>query len=306
MAFCGVTFDDEKKVDEKAFDHRVKNKLAFSAVANQEVSCCDEGCLVRNAEGVAKDRRIKILYDKQKPALLSFTTICQMAVTLNDVRGGIGSCVRVKVCDVSCILTCAHNLVSKSHLTGKFVKHKVGYTYKMRQGEEAWESLWKLVANKITLHPNYTGDACSGFDIGVCPVIREPHKFDGKVDYGKLIKDVEWGSVNPKDLKEGFEIEVGGYPGDKDGYPHYGRGKIVAIKNTEKGGCVLFYDVDTTPGNSGSPIMIVDERFFSEEKKKRGITKQTIGVHTGHSAHDNLNFGTLITPALEKWIKSAI
>jgi len=305
MAFCGIDFKDDKK-DERGFNHRLKNKKAFSTVKKQFKPCSKEGLLYTDEDGELQDRRIKIEFDKEKPALLSFVSLCQMAADVNDSIEGLGSCTRIKVKDVWCILTCAHNLVSKSVVTGKFANHKTGYMYQTRQGEYAWAELWKLKMNKIRVHPKYNDDSTSGFDIAVCPVVREPHSFDGRVAYSKLIVDVEWSSADPKKIKVGYEIEVGGYPGEKDGHPHYHRGTVKVIKKTEEGGYLLFYDTDTTPGNSGSAIMIVDERFLNEDDKKNGIKKRVIGVHTGHSAFDNLNYGTLMTPELVKWMKEGI
>jgi len=303
MAFCGIEFKEVETDYGKPFNHRLKNKKAFSTVTHQWDICSKEGLLIKKENDDPQDSRIKIEFHKEIPVPVSFVSICQLAANVNDSVEGIGSCDQIIVNGVFCVLTCAHNLASKSHLTGKFLNHKVGYAYQMRQGEDAWDSLWRLKANETRVHPKYNGDASCGFDIAVSPIVSEAHEFDRRVKHGKVFKDAEWDSADPDDLKVGYEVEVAGYPGDKAGYPHYLRGKIVSINKTDEGGHILFYNVDTTPGNSGSPISIVDERFLGKERKKRGITKLTIGVHTGHSAVDKLNFGTLITPELRKWIK---
>jgi len=306
MAFCGIDFKDDKKDEREGFNHRLKNKKAFSTVKKQFYNCSKEGLLFTNENGELQDRRIKIEFDKKKPALQSFTTLCQVAVNVNDSTEGIGSCTRIDVKGVDCILTCAHNLVSKSVLTGKFTNHKTGYMYQTRQGEDAWNQLWKLKMNKVRVHPKHNDDPASGFDVAICPIVRETHVFDGWVGHSKIIGDVLWSSADPTKIKVGYEIEVGGYPEEKIGYPHYQRGKVEGIKKTEEGEYLVFYDADTTPGTSGSPIRIVDERFLDELDQKNGIKKITIGVHTGHSAFDNLNFGTLMTPELVKWVKDGI
>jgi len=295
---------------DESFNHNLKNKQAFSTLKNQMEAFSKDGLLFYDKNGARLDRRIKIEFSWHKSIPASYASLCQLAGRVNDSIDGVGSCYMVTVNGVNCILTCAHNLVSKSALTGKFLIHKCGYIYQMRQGENAWLKLWKLEMNKIYIHPKYSGETSCGFDFAVCPIITEKHKFDARVDCSKVIIDCQWSSVDPADIKVGYEIEVGGYPGEKAGYPHYHSGKIMHIKNTEKGGCILFYEVDTTPGNSGSPIWITDKRFFDDHKNKnkveKGVTKWMIGVHTGHSAVDMLNYGILTTPAMGKWIKGRI
>jgi len=299
MGTCASDYEDD-------FDHTLKNKQAFSTLKNQMEAFSKEGLLFFDKDG-AQDRRIKIEFRKDKASPSSFASLCQLAGSVNDSIQGVGSCCRINVKGVQCILTCAHNLVSKSTLTGKFIKHTCGYTYEMRQGENAWKKLWKLKMDEVRRHPKYNGDAAGGFDIAVCPIVGNRHQFDLKVNCSKLIPDYELASPDPADIKVGYEIEIGGYPGEKGGHAHYHRDKVVHVKNTERGGCILFYGVDTTPGNSGSPIWIVDERFLDEYRKKKplkkGIRKLMIGIHTGHSAVDMLNYGILITPTLGKWIK---
>lgn len=290
------------------FNHSLKNKKAFSTLKNQKEGFSKEGLLRRDQNGAREDRRTKIEFVWNKPASASFASLCQLAGSMTDSLDGIGSCCMIEVGGVPSILTSALNMITKSALTGNFLEHKCGYMYQMRQGEDAWLKLWKLEINKMRVHPRYDGEEASGFDIAVCPVVRQPHEFDLRVRYSKLTTDCQWISVDPADIKVGYEIEVGGYPGEKNGYPHVQRGKIKHIKRTKEGGCILFYDVDTTPGNSGSPIWMVDERFFDDFKNKnklrKGITKFTIGIHSGHSVVDMLNYGILTTPAIQKWMEN--
>lgn len=118
-----------------------------------------------------------------------------------------------------------------------------------------------------------------------------------------------WASygVKPKHIKKGMGIELAGFPGEKGGWPYTHRGKIVEVTKTKLGGHLLLYDVDATPGNSGSCLSITDKDFLSNYRRKYNlndkIKKVTVGVHTGHCAVDNLNYGTLITPSMGKWIR---
>ena len=73
----------------------------------------------------------------------------------------------------------------------------------------------------------------------------------------ELTYDAWSGDIAPDKLRVGAEIQVAGYPGELDGYVYEGTGPITKVKPTKEGGYIIFYDVDTTSGNSGSPISIV-------------------------------------------------
>jgi V8-like Glu-specific endopeptidase len=45
----------------------------------------------------------------------------------------------------------------------------------------------------------------------------------------------------------------------------------------------IFYDIDTTPGQSGSPV------YVSEEKNR------LVGIHKGYKSKESLNCATMIT-----------
>jgi len=55
-----------------------------------------------------------------------------------------------------------------------------------------------------------------------------------------------------------MKVEVGGYPGEKGGKYFASSGPIKSFKENEGGGCVISYDVDTTPGMSGCAISLMD------------------------------------------------
>ena len=74
-------------------------------------------------------------------------------------------------------------------------------------------------------------------------------------------------------------------------------GPIKKIEEPEEGAGVLYYDVDTTGGQSGSPIYL----------KRSDNDLEMIGIHVGHnkvkieqeeSNDELLNVGTLITPEI--------
>jgi len=304
MAFCGVSFLDEKKVDHEADKHSLKNVFGFSTVKKQFSNDRSEGLLEKDGKGGLNDRREKIDFGIEKFKLQSFAQLCQMSADVRNGVRGVGTCTDIAVNDTNYMLTCAHNLVTQSVLTGSFVVHKSGYVYSMRQGERAWYELCKLDPKNIHVHPDFNGSSYCGYDIALCGYTREDNNSNGRVKYNGFTVDVVWGVGDPKMLKEGYKIQVGGYPGEKDGWPHHHIGEITDIMETKEKGWIIFYNIDATPGMSGSPIMIIDERFIPEKDQALGIKKIVIGVHTGHDIVEGKNFGTLITPDLEKWIDS--
>ena len=81
------------------------------------------------------------------------------------------------------------------------------------------------------------------------------------------------------------------------------------IQNTVTLGYIMTYkNIDTNPGNSGSPIYAIDENFVNGKKQGKYFESDTnrkkcmIGIHTGHNPGLDYNFGTLITPEVFNWI----
>jgi len=64
----------------------------------------------------------------------------------------------------------------------------------------------------------------------------------------------------------------------------------------------MYHTCDTTPGNSGSSIMVTDKNFFDKGMLEAGYTKKCIGIHTGSEPLKHLNFATLITQDIMGWI----
>jgi len=303
MAFRGLKFADEAKQQNKVMSHSLKNVLAFSTTQKQATPCSQEGLLSRDQNGWV-DRRTKINFNKAKFRLYSYTTLCQMKVVISPGKEAVGSCSNLKLNGEQYIFTCAHNLVSWSTLEERCNTVHSGFVYTMRQGEKKWALLKKIRLNGILVHPKFNGEPYSGFDIGVAPVVLEDHKYSRGCNFDRK-EDVAWGAVQPESIEVGLEIEVAGFPGEKKGYPYFHHGKIRAIKPTKQGGWLIFYDVDTTPGNSGSDINVIDkiwvQNWHRKRRRKCNKSKMCIGVHTGHCDGSRLNYGTLITPAIAKW-----
>lgn len=299
MAFCGVKFTTEQKevvIDEDS----LKNICAFSSKLGQMAKPSSEGLIEQNEHGKKEDRRIKVDYRCRDFHYDSYLTLCQITAKLPSGMKGVGSCTGIDINDTDHVLTCAHNLVGFSPMRGCMVKYRNLRMYQARQGEKKWWDCTSLEEDHIRYHPKYNGDPDSGFDIGVCKQGKSLRVGNWSPPSSQV--DVEWGHMDPQKIKKGMPVEIAGYPAEKEGHPYYHTGTIVAVKKTALGGYILFYNVDTTPGNSGSCIMLTDENVIKQSSYKPHVKKLTIGVHTGHSHEDGLNYGTLLTPSLFKWI----
>jgi len=306
MATCCAELLDEKKDDSLTLDHSLKNVVAFSTCKKQACGPSKEGLLVRDLNKKFQDRRIRINYHDKKFRQLSFYN-CQMKSIMPSGSFGVGSAKVVGVDGVSTLLTCAHNLCTMSSFHRCLVKHKEAYVYDARYGEDKWVNLWKLKAKGIRIHEKYNGDPSCGYDVAVCPMELLSHEKDDETFIDGVKVDCVWDAADPKSLKVGMTVEVAGYPGEKNGYPYFHNGTIKAVSKRPSGGWILYYDLDSTPGMSGSPICITCSDWIKENAKeikqlKFDVKKIIIGVHTGHDDTVMLNYGTLITPSLKEWI----
>lgn len=254
------------------------------------------------------DSRIKITFGNSKFNYTSYTRLSQILCQLPDGRAGTGSGTRIIVKGVPYVLTCAHNLCSMSTLDDTTKMFKKARIYEGREGKDAWKQLWTLELEKSSIHPKYTGKTASGFDIGISRIQRRKHKFNGKVkiDDNLIQDDCDWGIGDLKDIESGMKVEVAGYSGQKDsfGYPYTHEGTILGKRPTENGGCILYYKLNTIPGNSGACIMIKNKSYIRKHCKKPGVSKLIIGVHNGYDFVDGVNYGMLITEPVFSWMTS--
>jgi len=96
--------------------------------------------------------------------------------------------------------------------------------------------------------------------------------------------------LNDSSLASGTGLEIFGYPVDKGlGVPYTGRGQVTNVV-----GDLMRHTVDTTGGQSGSPMLITDTAVA--------------GIHTSGTTtfYPGQNHGTKITPALKSTINGII
>jgi len=302
----GVCEEDEKKFcevdtnEEDDMDYRLVGLETFYSKL-----CRSEKLLVKNENGDYIDRRTKVILENPKFNFKSYTRLSQMIGKNPQGKRGTGSSTRIDLNGVPCMIRCAHNLCTWSVFNNEILMHQKARIYEGRQGHDAWIQLWKLDTVKSNVHPMYAGKIDSGFDIGIARLEKKDHKLNGevKIDDKSIVDDCDLAVVDPKNIQSGMKVEIAGYPGDDKfmGYPFTHSGKIVDIVNKPDGGCLVYYNVDTTVGNSGACIMVTDESYIEKYSTKPGIRKLIIGVHNGHSDGE-YNYGSLITPSIFKWM----
>jgi len=305
MAACAVDLFDEKKEDEFTDIHSLANVIAFSTKRKQMSATSREGLVVTDSDNKVVDRRTKIVFKDSKFQHVSYYMLCQLTAKVLNGKKAVGSCTEVlgAMEGERHFLTCAHNLVECSIRSGRIVPFTDSFVYKARQGEKNSRIIFQANNKKYRVHPKYDGQPNCGFDIGIIPVIkgsevrtRTRELWDGKISDDW--QDVEWGSSDPGSIKKGMAVELAGFPGEKEGWPYTHKGTVQDVTKTRLGGHLIWYDCDATPGNSGSCVMITHKDFV----KPYGCNKIIVGVHTGHDAVEKMNYGTLITPAIYKWI----
>jgi len=299
MAFCGNALSDEKKDVDCGDEHSLDNVVAFSTKKQQMSAPTQEGLIFREKNGKLKDRRIKVCFDDEKFFSSSYSSLCQLTAIVPPEKKAVGSA----SCTLSGVwflfITCAHNLVTYSSRRKCVVPFKDVKIYGMREGRKKWFFL-SASNDKMIVHPKYNGNPDCGYDLGIIIRSKVPKLRKSVFSKYRLKK-----GMNPKDLSKGMTIELIGYPGEKKGYPYTHIGKILDIVESGLGGWVLYYDADSTPGNSGSGIFLTDEKYIKNHSKA-GAVKLLIGVHTGHDDAEGCNFGTLLTPSLLSWINEEL
>jgi len=308
MAACAADLFDEKKEVEITDVHSLTNIVAFSTNRMQMSAPSSEGLVVTDSDEKVIDRRTKIVFADLKFQNVSYYILCQLTAKVSNGKKGVGSCTAVYDGEKGeHFLTCAHNLVDISVRSGRVVPYTDSFIYKARQGEKRSRVTYQGNNKKCRVHPNYNGQPDCGFDIGVIPVVLDSKAEDiSKEVWNTKVsddwRDVVWKAVDPESIKKGMAVELAGFPGEKEGWPHTHTGRVVDVTKTKLGGHLIWYDCDATPGNSGSCVMITDEDFVKTLMLKNR-RKVIVGVHTGHDSVEKLNYGTLLTPTLQEWIE---
>ena len=112
-------------------------------------------------------------------------------------------------------------------------------------------------------HPKYKQNykEYCGYDIGVA-LVEEVLPGKNFVEQNlEATHDYFWGSITSEDLHGDEQVQIAGFPGElpKRGVLHEHTNKVCSVEPTEEGGYRVLYDIDTTHGQSGAPIWLVDQ-----------------------------------------------
>jgi len=278
MAVCNLDLkvDDDKLNDEDSLE----NVIAFSTFKGQHWTNSQEGLFLKDSNGKHQDRRVLVRFDKKEFCCDSYKHLGQVTVQTN-VGKAVGSGHLIKLNGSLHILSCAHNFFGYSMKDGKKIKFKKPLFYRMRDGAKNWVSKCILDASYIRVPACHNGNPASGYDIAVCPIgenlgsgVANPYLMMEK--FGPPRKDNIWGSFP---VRAGLQIEIPGYPGEKGGKAYTHTGLVEEVSSTKVGrGRVIWYSLDTTPGNSGSPIFVTDKAFIKEAITSKRIPADSTDV----------------------------
>jgi len=259
------------------------------------------------------DRRTRVKLHEERYAASSFIQIQIEGKVHEDDEGsfvGTASGIYRTRDGRKYTITCAHNVVMVDEENDELITSLVGLTaYDGRQGIDVYKA--KYPVTEVYVHPLYNGSPKCGFDIAVCVLGQQiaSSKYDQDhftfedVEHFKF--DDGWKAVDPAEVEEqGIMVEIVGYPGEKDSDVYQHQASTAGILKTKLGGYILKHHVDTTPGNSGSSIMVVDAAWLQRVGAR--MSKATVAVHTGSDQVNRVNYGTLITKELSTWIHSCL
>lgn len=213
------------------------------------------------------------------------------------------------IADGSCLLTCAHNVVEYDETTKTFV-NPTSVWFEFRENKPGSGSILikRYKVTRIAVYPPYFKDpsSASGFDLALCWI--DVHTGDHTMKE----QESKYGRAPPNPLSGAYStnlLVVVGFPGEHKGekwgmvgdIPYdkqegwvFGPDPFSTKKYKTEGKEILVYDfIDTSPGQSGSPVIGMD-------------STEIFGVHTGGSASLKKNWATYISPAKLQWIVDSL
>lgn len=310
MSLCRVVHIESFRFD-PVIDHSLKNTVPLSTFSIQNREPCKDGLLIvdfsnrKKIGTTAKICHAKWKFEKGWNYMLS--------QTIGNLHGYHGFHQGTSELDLERIqylqyLTCAHNLYHWSARSKTLVPFdKESYVYKAQNVEGAFVADF----SELHVHPKYNGRPDCGFDIGWLLLLKETRKKRRRKEllpgYGKENlthgewDDALWFSLGLYYIRTGMIVEVACSSNEEERSHKPIKGKIKCITKTPVGGYLLWYESAVMPG-AGACIMITDEKFVRWYTKTSGIKKLIVGLQTGHDATEGLNYATLITPKILKWI----
>lgn len=198
------------------------------------------------------------------------------------------------------LLTAAHNFVRKMP-SGPEYAETVEF-YHSRNGISSFAG--KYLVTKSIVHPKYITekfDSTSGYDIAVASFKKTGYEKNKTIS-----KNTLWGCIDNysnigshSKVKIGTKICVQGYPAQfqgqiNPGFQYKMDGTIAVLAKQDTGGMIVSYkDLDTSGGQSGSPLT-----FYRDGQEI------IIGVHVAGVAGKE-NWATAITDEIFAWVEES-
>lgn len=185
------------------------------------------------------------------------------------------------------LITCAHNVLREGWQEKHFILQKpIRTTFYRGLDNNKWLSRHQV--SKIFVPSTYkdklvesqSSAAClnTGYDYAICMLTKEDCLT--QLDLPYLLSFAN-------ELKDDDELTITGYPAEyQTQWTDCGVAKTVKRKKF-KGAIVIYDTVDTTPGQSGSPVL---------------ANGKLVGIHIGELG--DCNIATLITAQVKDWIYS--
>jgi len=189
------------------------------------------------------------------------------------------------------LLTAAHNVIKN----GEHLQH---LDFESRENTENGSKLlhkYKII--KYCVHPEYIKtnfDSEKGYDLAILIMRDEKHYYSSHNNAHIPVLSALIGEDFEKIQKH--DIKVIGFPGEKNG-------EIWGMKGTQdnsndsividSNNVIRYNNIDTTRGQSGSPIILNDN-------------KSIIGIHVAGNDQSYTNYGTLLTIEKYIWISDIV
>eukprot|EP01084_Bolivina_argentea_P105857 189582_1 len=225
------------------------------------------------------------------------------------------------------LLTCAHNILQLNKWKNDWVEAKqIVFELRMNTQRFIFQNHSQLIDQKRFtvidrwIHNKYKEQWWSnaGYDIAIlkCGDLEEhiniPKTIETMNMFKKLMNKIEQYKENrtlgceykqyeEKKYTNGQEACVVGFPAEQRGQLYGMKGIIYThLENARLNGRVIMYEIVTSGGQSGSPILIghINDKCVYDGKKT------IVGIHTG--GENGLNWGTKITKETFEWIESTL
>jgi len=258
-----------------------KNAAYYDAVREQNHALVGHEGFVKGS--VDHDLRTKV----DPTAGTVGEAIGQVLSRINGIwHCGTGSLIQFDGLNGSRIITCAHNLVQFDKINGSQYRADSIYFY---PGSTRNVRPKQLRVTNFHIHQKYFNKDCNNFYSGYDLAVME-FTTDQVLPLTPL-QNVFWGRYDDK--MKSYRARVYGYPGENnlsgDPYEMYGTIDKVAMDNR----VITYKDIDTTGGQSGSPV------FVQDPVNNNWIL---IGIHTGINI--SCNVATLLSHENFRWVES--